>query len=179
MKANMKFRVVRFVSSREFVLIALHRKFTRKHAHEWLFGVHRVRHRKGKTRCFSATRSSRLLTGPSRIDSNCSHCGPSKRTARFAFLQLFSICATVLLFASLGEELVSFVMPHVYLSASLASQESWLHIRIVEAKNLSPPSSVGGASSLASPFCSIRVGSDGDTKQKTKTIKNTQNPVRA
>jgi hypothetical protein len=59
------------------------------------------------------------------------------------------------------------------------SQESWLHIRIVEAKNLSPPSSVGGAPSLASPFCSMRVGSDGDTKQKTKTIQNTQNPVRA
>ena len=115
MKANMKFRVVRFVSSRELVLIALHRKFTCKHAHEWLFAVHRVRRRKDKTQCFSATRNSRRLTGPSRTDSNCSLCDPSRRTARCAFLQPCPVCPIFLL-ASFGQNLSSLIMPPIFLS---------------------------------------------------------------
>jgi hypothetical protein len=53
-----------------------------------------------------------------------------------------------------------------------ASKESWLHVRIVEAKNLT--SENGGSS----PFCSMRIGSDGPVKLETQKRKNTLHPVR-
>ena len=51
-------------------------------------------------------------------------------------------------------------------------QESWLHVRIVEAKNLE---SLSGSS--ASPHCTMRIGSDGPVKLQTAVRKNTLNPV--
>ncbi len=91
----------------------------------------------------------------------------------FAFWLSFSRCKCLCLFivtniCSPNERLM-------FVGDSSISQESWLHIRIVEAKNLCPP---GGGVGTASPYCSMRVGSDGPIKQETKTIENTLNPVR-